>query len=256
MFQGTTALIKEGSGSWTLTANNTYSGTTLVNAGKLVINGDQSAAAGLVTIGPAGALGGNGVVGGNTMVNGQLSPGQSIGVLTFTGSLSLGPGSSSVFELRRNPLTNDVVHALSGIGLGGTLVVQNVGLELLQAGDRFKLFDAPAINGVFASFDFPELEAGLVWNTSRLISEGRIWVVKDTPPTIAQVSSVGGQLTITGTGGTPDWSYHVLTSTNLALPADQWSSIATNQFDAFGNFLFESTINLGSAERFYRVKLP
>ena len=39
LMYGSGSLTKSGSGTWTLTANNTYTGTTLVNAGTLVING-------------------------------------------------------------------------------------------------------------------------------------------------------------------------------------------------------------------------
>ena len=39
-------------------------------------------------------------------------------------------------------------------------------------------------------------------------------------------------LIFNGSNGAPGWTYRVLVSTNLALPASQWLSIATNTFDA------------------------
>ena len=40
----------------------------------------------------------------------------------------------------------------------------------------------------------------------------------------------------------PGWPYCVLASTNLALPASQWLSVATNSFDANGNFDFTNSV--------------
>jgi autotransporter-associated beta strand protein len=256
LFQGTTSLIKEGTGRWTLTGNNTYTGATVVNAGRLIVNGDQSAASGAMTVGAAGALGGMGVVGGNVVINGQLAPGTSIGTLIFAGSLILNPGSSSVFELRRTPLTNDVARVSGGVTYGGALVLVNVSPEFLEAGDRFKLFDAPAYGGAFTSFDLPELEEGLVWNTSRLNVDGSVWVVRDTPPVISLVVGLNEQMTFNGDGGTPDWFYYVLASTNVALPVNQWSRVATNQFDSFGGFAFATAVSPEAVQRFYRLQLP
>ena len=79
-----------------LTADNTYTGTTDIFAGKLSIDGDQSAATGDVTVRGA-TLGGSGTIGGNTVVDayGHLQPGGSDGItLTFLGDLDLSGGAS------------------------------------------------------------------------------------------------------------------------------------------------------------------
>jgi autotransporter-associated beta strand protein len=66
---GMAALVKSGGGTLTLNTNNSYSGTTTVNAGTLAINGNQSAATGAITIGGAtSVLTGSGSVGGNITV--------------------------------------------------------------------------------------------------------------------------------------------------------------------------------------------
>lgn len=59
---------KQGTGTWTLSGANSYTGTTTVSAGKLFINGDQSLATGNVTVAAAATLGGTGIIGGNTTI--------------------------------------------------------------------------------------------------------------------------------------------------------------------------------------------
>ncbi len=71
-----------------LSGNNTYSGATTVSAGKLVINGNQSAATGVVTVAAGAALGGSGTVGGATTIAGSHTPGNSPGVQTFASDLA------------------------------------------------------------------------------------------------------------------------------------------------------------------------
>jgi autotransporter-associated beta strand protein len=57
--------VKTGTGTLTLSGDNTYSQETRVNVGTLLVNGDQSAATGTVTVAASAALGGGGTVGGD-----------------------------------------------------------------------------------------------------------------------------------------------------------------------------------------------
>ncbi|HUA39026.1 MAG TPA: hypothetical protein VMA35_11595 [Candidatus Sulfopaludibacter sp.] len=60
----------------------------------------------------------------------------------------------------------------------------------------------------------------------------------------------------TGSNGAPGWTYRVLVSTNLVLPASQWLPMATNAFDADGNFNFTDSVAPGSPQRFYLLETP
>ena len=96
---------KTGAGTLLLSANNTYTGETLVTAGTLIINGHQSSASGAVSVAAGATLGGTGTLGGATTVRGILAPGTSIGVLniaantTWVGALLAGDGTDWKFEL-------------------------------------------------------------------------------------------------------------------------------------------------------------
>jgi fibronectin-binding autotransporter adhesin len=57
-----------GTGTTTLNAANTYTGATNVDAGMLMINGDQSGATGAVSVASGATLGGSGTIGGNTTI--------------------------------------------------------------------------------------------------------------------------------------------------------------------------------------------
>ncbi|MGH7979524.1 MAG: immunoglobulin domain-containing protein, partial [Limisphaerales bacterium] len=65
----------------------------------------------------------------------------------------------------------------------------------------------------------------------------------------------GNELVLTGGGGTTNGAYYVLTSTNLMAPLDQWTPIATNQFDSQGQFSFTNPIATNAA-RFFILKQP
>ena len=77
---GTGGLEKLGAGSLTLSANNTYAGTTTVSEGLLKVNGSV----GSIQVNSGASLGGSGTTG-SLLVNGTLTPGNSTGTLN-TGS--------------------------------------------------------------------------------------------------------------------------------------------------------------------------
>lgn len=251
---GAGSLIKTGGGALTLNGTNTYSGTTTVSVGKLLVNG-RLTGNGAVTVATGGLFGGSGAVRGATTIQsgGTLSPGNSIGTLTFSNSLTLSAGSTSVFEISKSPLTNDIAKVFGALTNGGTLIVTNIGLASLTAGDSFKLFDAGTYSGAFSSCILPSLNPGLAWNTNLLSVSGTVSVVAYQPPNIASVSINGPNLNFSGSGGIPFWKYFLLTSTNLG--SSQWTVIATNQFDAAGNFFVTNSINPSQSRMFYRLQL-
>ncbi|AUW57676.1 hypothetical protein C1T17_05715 [Sphingobium sp. SCG-1] len=132
LISGTGSVTQAGTGIVALTANNSYTGTTNVNAGTLLINGDQSAATGLTSIASGATLGGGGIVGGSvTVANGGIvAPGNSPGTMTINGDLSLAGGSILNFEFGQagvagGPL-NDLINVGGNLVLDGTI---NVGVS-------------------------------------------------------------------------------------------------------------------------------
>lgn len=96
-FLGNGALVKQGSGSFTLSGDSSgFSGNFLIDSGDVVVNGLLG---GDVVVDAAGRLKGTGHVG-NTLVYGRIAPGNSIGTL---GMASYVAASGSIYEVEINP---------------------------------------------------------------------------------------------------------------------------------------------------------
>ncbi|MEY4385269.1 MAG: hypothetical protein RLY20_552, partial [Verrucomicrobiota bacterium] len=252
---GSGGFTKQGAGTLTLSGNSTHTGPTTVSAGTLLLQGNNSAATGIVAVQNGATLGGNGTIGGATTIQlgGILSPGTSIGNLGFLSTLGL--NGVTLMEVTRAPLTNDTLTLSGPLNYAATLTVTNLGGSLV-AGDKFKLFNASAYSGSFDTINLPTLSAGLVWNTSKLNVSGTLWVVSTNAPQLSTPSVSGGNFNFGGTGGTPGWDYYVITSTNLTLPLDQWTRVMTNQFDAAGNCSVALPFDAAQPRLFYRVLVP
>jgi hypothetical protein len=75
-------------------------------------------------------------------------------------------------------------------------------------------------------------------------------------PVITSTVLQGGNVVLSGGGGVSNATYYVLSSTNLALPPEQWTPIATDVFDSSGNFIFTNTPDPGLPQLFYLLQTP
>jgi fibronectin-binding autotransporter adhesin len=144
LISGTGSVTQAGSGTTTLTANNTYTGATNVNAGKLLINGNQSSASGAVTVTNSGSvLGGTGTIGSAVTVNSGAAilggTGTSAsGTLSVSASLTLNSGS--IVELALGP---SFTHStLSRTGTGPRTWT-------FQSNQQFTFIDLGATSGTY-----------------------------------------------------------------------------------------------------------
>ena len=155
---GTTNIEKQGSGDWRLTGANTYSGTTVVGKGRLIVNGNHSGT-GAVTVRSGATLAGRGYLKGAVTIQngGILQVGDTLASekgLTFNGGLKLLNGA--ILQL------NDKMAAVER-----------------TAGSSIKVFTVTGTaTGTFAEIIPATPGEGLLWDTSE-INKGVLKVVAD-----------------------------------------------------------------------------
>ncbi|WP_273890358.1 autotransporter serine protease [Serratia marcescens] len=114
-------LTKQGIGTLVLTGNNTYAGPTLVNQGRLAINGSVTSD---VSVQSGGIVGGSGTVGSLTARRGgTVAPGNSIGTLNVAGNVSFEPGSRYAVEVGPNGQSDRIQSSGSATIGGGEVAV-------------------------------------------------------------------------------------------------------------------------------------
>jgi len=182
----TMGLLKSGTGTLTLSGNNTYTGTTTVSAGSLIINGNQSAATGVLSVASGATLGGSGTIGGATTISGILSPGNSTGTLTVANDVTWNSGNSWVFELGGagptigSPGTSDLLAItgsndfLKGTGAAGSFTFDFAGTATTEG--WYKLVDWTGGTTTFDALDFVGVNLGGVYTSEFAIQDSALYV--------------------------------------------------------------------------------
>lgn len=103
----------------------------------------------------------------------------------------------------------------------------------------------------YGTWNFDTLRVGTTWaDVTPAAGEAG-----DPGPRITEAAASPDGIVLRGTNGTTSGVYQVLSSTNVAAPPAQWPAIATNHFDANGNFACTNPLLLSEPQRFYRLLL-
>jgi autotransporter-associated beta strand protein len=246
-----TAIQKAGLGKWTLTGSNSYNDGTLVSSGTLLVNNTSGSGTGGgdVEAATGATLGGTGTIAGSVIIdaNATFAPGNPSGVLSIGTDLSLDAAANLQFTLGTGSSSANITGNLS---LAGNLTI--TAAPGFTAGTYTLLnYSGTLTLGTVAIASAP---AG--YNCALSTSTpGQIRLIV-TRPHFNAVNLTAGQLISTGSGGTTNGTYYILGATNPGLPLNSWTRIATNQFDANGNFSFTNVINPGAPRQFYLIELP
>lgn len=146
------SLTKVGAGTLILTASNSYEGLTAVSAGTLLIQGNQSAANGSVSVASGGTLGGSGVVG----------DASSSAVIGSGGTLTGGADGNGSTSALQGTISTPEADAVGTLSFGGDLTVQNGSVwlvDLVQGmaphGDRIDVGgNLEVVSGAELNFNF------------------------------------------------------------------------------------------------------
>ena len=211
---GAYPLTKIGAGPLTLTASQSYTGGTYVNAGALILNGSLPVG-NFANVAYGATLGGSGTFNCPVSVQygGTFQPGaggSTVGKCFVNGPLNL--GGNTVMFLNKSTPTNSQIAGISTVSYGGTLSVTNLGGTYV-AGDKFTLFSATSRQGVFTTLNLPTLPGGLGWSNSLAI-DGSIQVVNavnTTPPVMTNTLS-GSTLTLAWPADHLGWRLQVQTN--------------------------------------------
>jgi len=175
-------------------------------------------------------------------------------LLTDSGNLTLPASTTQNFLLGGNGST---VAVTGNLTLNSTINIFNAGGFTASNYNLFtytgSLSGQPVLGAIPAGFT----DYAFALNTSTA-GQINLTVTPPSPPVFGAASyiSTNGNLILNGSGGVARGTYEVLTSTNVALPLNQWTSIATNQFDANGDFVFTNAVATNVQERFLRLRLP
>ncbi len=257
-------------GFWILTASNTYTGNTVINAGTLQLTGSASIANSPLISVTNGAifdvselsatfnvaanqtLGGSGTINGNVTSDGTISPGPSAGslsTLTFNNNLTF--DGNLVFEVNTSlTQSNDIVSASTISNAGtGTLTVENLGPNL-TVGNQFYLFNQPVANGGALTISAPP---GVTF-ANNLALNGSITVASvvaiNPNPTNLNFSVSGSALHLAWPTDHLGWLVQS-NSVNMSVPAD-WHDVANSQSATS----LTVPINAASSQVFYRLRRP
>jgi autotransporter-associated beta strand protein len=176
-------LFKLGTGTFTLSGINTYTGPTTVDAGTLSVNG-SIASSSLTTVNASGTLAGNGTLGNTTINGGTLAPGNSIGLLTVQGNLVFTSASRYMVEV--SPGNADRVDVTGTATLGGAAVNASFAPGAYVAKQYTIVNAAGGVIGTFGSqvnTNLPStFRSGLSYDASNAYLDLTLNFTPETPP--------------------------------------------------------------------------
>jgi autotransporter-associated beta strand protein len=177
-------VVKQGTGTQTLSGANTFTGTLTISAGTLLMNGTSSGT-GAITVANTATLGGSGSVSGAITVSsgGTIAPGAATGVSVGTlGTANVTFSATSTYSVDLNGTTPtfDKINSSGTVALGAaanTLTIANIANA--AAAKRYTIVGASTVSGTFAN-----RPNGATW-----IEQGRRWKIIYTTTTVTLVDA-------------------------------------------------------------------
>jgi len=175
-------------------------------------------------------------------------------VLVKDGPLSIGAGN---FSTGGNPnrFASLMVLDTPYVYQGGDLVMQftHTGSDSINTP---AFLDGASSSAPGYGTSFRAISANTNVATSGIAASVTIVEIAFTPTITQAITLAANQVIISGGGGLQGATYQILTTTNVALPADQWTPMVTNQFGGSGGFSYTNIIQPNTPAQYFRVILP
>jgi autotransporter-associated beta strand protein len=180
-----TSIIKTGTGNWTLSHANTYTGITEITGGILTIDNIEGSATGSgnVTVRSGAAFRGRGSIAGKLLVESQASltigTGEQVEELKINSDVSFETGSFFSVHLDPSAKTCDKLIVEGTLKIGGILFINTLTSGEFLHSETYRILEAGEIKGSFEMI-FPKSPGeGLVWDTTWIKPYGLLRVARE-----------------------------------------------------------------------------
>jgi autotransporter-associated beta strand protein len=252
-------LIKSGSDTLTLNANNTYTGTTTIGTGTLALGTNGS-----IATTPSITIASNATFNVAAVTGFTLGGSQTLGNSTSTGIIngSIGTGSGALALTYSSGTPSLLVtNGTLTLSSGTRVTVDNTGAQL--APGTYALINSAAGASIAGTAPASVTVSGngAAGNASLSINAGTLnLVIAAGPPPQLHFTSIsisGHTLTFGAANGTANGTFRLLSSTNLLTPVAQWTPVFTNSFDSSGSVnLSTNVVAPGIPQEFYLIVEP
>ncbi|MDD4970040.1 MAG: autotransporter-associated beta strand repeat-containing protein [Paludibacter sp.] len=178
------AIKKVGTGIWTLTNANTFTGGTTINNGTVLVSNTTGSGLGTgsVTVNSGGTLAGTGIVSGAVTVNagGVLSPANAAaGTFTVNNNVTVAPDGILAIDIDKTTSKNDLLSLTGTLNMNGKLQVTPLNGTTFAAGDSIKIISG-TVTGIPTEIIPAFPGSGLAWDLSAFNSAGALKVMVST----------------------------------------------------------------------------
>jgi pectate lyase len=187
---------------------------------------------------------------------GQIAVGISTSSPQFTSSgLAIGSTNLIVVAYTFGFPSDRAVVWINPTSLGGS--APGSAGSFLAAHNSFLAYfhwNTPSAGTGGGSYEVDELRIGSSW-ASVTPTNGVVVPPPSGAPYITEVQMTPGGLVLRGTNGPANGAFDLLATTNLVFPISQWGEVASDNFDAGGQFDLTNPVAPGTVSQFFRLRV-